>query len=62
VDKKTGEKLSIPLDPEEALRALLKVDPTAPPADPEPLRCTHMWNGKRCLLRVGHFELHLYDL
>jgi hypothetical protein len=27
------ERVSIPLDPELAIRALLKVDPEAPPAD-----------------------------
>jgi hypothetical protein len=28
------DRLSIPLDPEDALRELLKVDPDAPPAKP----------------------------
>ena len=41
------ERVSIPLDPEDALRALLKVDPDAPPPkrnedepveEPEPLK------------------------
>jgi hypothetical protein len=27
------ERIAIPLDPEEAIRALLRVDPQAPPAD-----------------------------
>jgi hypothetical protein len=27
------ERVTLPLDPETALRALLKVDPDAPPAD-----------------------------
>ncbi len=29
------ERVALPLDPEEALRALLAVDPDAPPADEE---------------------------
>ncbi len=32
-DPKETERVSIPLDPEEALRALLQVDPDAPAAD-----------------------------
>jgi hypothetical protein len=32
---KPEERVSIPLDPEEALRALLKVDPDAPPIAPK---------------------------
>jgi hypothetical protein len=32
------ERLTIPLDPEEALRALLKVDAHAPTSDDEPPR------------------------
>ncbi len=28
------ERVSIPLDPEDAMRALLRVDPDAPPAKP----------------------------
>jgi hypothetical protein len=30
------ERISIPLDPELAIRALLRVDPDAPPVDDEP--------------------------
>jgi hypothetical protein len=30
------ERISIPLDPELAIRALLQVDPDAPPAKPAP--------------------------
>jgi hypothetical protein len=38
VDEKiTEDRLSLnPLSPEEALRALLQVDPDAPPVEPEP--------------------------
>jgi hypothetical protein len=46
------------LDPEEALRALLKVDPESGPTEhvaaPEE-RCTKTWMGKRCMLKAGHF-------
>jgi hypothetical protein len=34
-DGHADERLAIPLDPEEALRALLKVDPDAPPVEPK---------------------------
>jgi len=30
-----NDRVALPLDPEEALRALLAVDPDAPPADDE---------------------------
>ena len=30
------ERIKIPLDPELAIRALLRVDPDAPPADDKP--------------------------
>jgi hypothetical protein len=29
-----GERLAIPVEPQEALRALLQVDPQSPPVDP----------------------------
>jgi hypothetical protein len=52
------ERLAIPLDPEVALRALLKVDPDAEPAAhvavPEE-RCPKTSMGKRCVLKAGHF-------
>jgi hypothetical protein len=32
--KRDQDRVRIPLDPEEALRALLKVDPDAAPAEP----------------------------
>lgn len=32
-DAYMDERVTLPLDPETALRALLKVDPNAPPAD-----------------------------
>lgn len=31
-----NDRVALPLDPEEALRALLAVDPDAPPADENP--------------------------
>lgn len=34
-DEEHEERISIPLDPEEALRALLKVDPDVEPEPPE---------------------------
>jgi hypothetical protein len=34
------ERVAIPLDPETAIEALLKVDPDAPAADTEPTRET----------------------
>ncbi|CAN5876045.1 hypothetical protein BH20ACT7_BH20ACT7_09190 [soil metagenome] len=33
--KTAADRVRLPLDPEEALRALLAVDPDAPPADDE---------------------------
>ena len=33
------QRAAIPLDPEEALRALLKVDPGSEPAEPATERC-----------------------
>lgn len=34
-DHPVEKRLAIPLDPEEALRALLKVDPDAPAVEPK---------------------------
>jgi hypothetical protein len=34
--KDRDERVSIPLDPEEALRGLLEVDPESEPAPPKP--------------------------
>jgi hypothetical protein len=57
-DPDDGARVSIPLDPEVALRALLKVDPDSEPTEhvaaPEE-RCTKTWMGKRCMLKAGHF-------
>jgi hypothetical protein len=47
------------VDPEEALRALLKVDPESEPVDEQP--CPKTWNGKRCKLQAGHFGPCQYD-
>jgi hypothetical protein len=46
------ERVSIPLDPETALRGLMQVDPDASAATE---RCPKTWMGKRCLLKAGHF-------
>jgi hypothetical protein len=53
-----------PLDPEEALRALMKVDPEAIPAS-EPAdaneRCPEVRQGECCPLEAGHFGPCRYD-
>lgn len=48
------ERVAIPLNPEQALRALMAVDPGSEPGS-EPERCRKTWMGKRCLLKAGHF-------
>jgi hypothetical protein len=40
------------VDPEDALRALMQVDPEAEPVEPEP--CPKKWQGKPCRLEKGH--------
>ncbi len=37
-DPNPHERVSIPLDPETALRALMQVDPESEPVEPEPKR------------------------
>jgi hypothetical protein len=54
---KDEDRLSIPLAPEDALRALLAVDP-----DSKPKPCPKTWQGKRCKLEAGHFGPCQYDL
>jgi hypothetical protein len=49
------ERLKIELDPESALRGLLAVEP-----DDE--HCPKTWEGKRCLLKAGHFDVCKYSL
>ena len=47
------------VDPEDALRALMQVDPD----EPEPERCPKLSSmGKRCKRGIGHLEPHLFDL
>ena len=55
------ERVAIPLDPEEALRALLRVEPDSEPVSPDQW-CPETWMGKRCILRAGHLETHQYGL
>jgi hypothetical protein len=64
------ETIKIDLDPETALRGLLKVNPDDEPAhdgvltpDGKP-RCMNVSpaTGKRCTLAVGHFEAHRIEL
>jgi hypothetical protein len=54
-----AERVSLAvLDPEDALRALLKVDAEAEPTEhvaPPEERCPKTWMGKRCMLKAGHF-------
>jgi hypothetical protein len=45
------ERVSIPLDPETALRGLVQVDPDVG-ATP---RCPKKPDGKPCILDAGHF-------
>jgi hypothetical protein len=61
-DPHPDERVAIPLDPEEALRALLQVDPDSDPMTDENSPCPKEWNGKRCKLEAAHFGPCQYDV
>lgn len=55
--------VKIDLDPEVALRALLKVDPDAEPVGGRDAgACPKTWQGKPCKLGAGHFGPCQYDV
>lgn len=60
-DKKRDldEPIKIDLDPEDALRGLLAVDPDVPTANAP---CPKTWNGKACKLTAGHLGPCQYDV
>jgi|GEM_PF-5465599 len=52
----------IPPDAEDANQAAFRLVQEATSQPEKDDRCTNVWNGKRCKLRAGHFEAHLFDL